>query len=90
MADQETTILLEDEEGQEHEFLVVDILELDGEQYVILLPVEEMGDEALVLKVGWDEEGKEVLYEIESEEEWERVAEAWRKLQEGENIWEDI
>lgn len=90
MADQETTILLEDEEGQEHEFLVVDILELDGEQYVFLLPVEEMGDEALVLKVGWDEEGKEVLYEIESEEEWERVAEAWRKLQEGEDIWKDI
>lgn len=89
MADQENTILLEDEEGQEHEFLVVDILELDGEQYVILLPVEETKDEALVLKIGWDEEGKEVLYEIESEEEWERVAEAWRKLQEGEDIWED-
>jgi len=89
MADQENTILLEDGEGQEHEFLVEDILALDGEQYVILLPVEETKDEALVLKIGWDEEGKEVLCEIESEEEWERVAEAWSKLQKGEDIWED-
>ncbi|GFN23233.1 DUF1292 domain-containing protein [Thermanaeromonas sp. C210] len=80
MACQENTILLRDEEGQEHEFLVVDILEVDDEEYAVLLPVVDSADEAIVLKIGRDEEGREVLYAIEDEEEWERVVEAWDEL----------
>ncbi|MGI9952980.1 DUF1292 domain-containing protein [Moorellaceae bacterium AZ2] len=80
MACQENTILLRDEEGQEHEFFVVDILEVDDEEYAVLLPVVDSSEEAIVLKIGRDEEGREVLYEIDDEEEWERVAEAWADL----------
>lgn len=80
MAYQENTILLKDEEGQEHEFLVVDILEVDDEEYAILLPVVDTSGEAIVLKIGKDEEGREILCAIEDEEEWERVAEAWEDL----------
>ncbi|MBE3581157.1 MAG: DUF1292 domain-containing protein [Thermoanaerobacteraceae bacterium] len=80
MACQENTILLRDEEGHEYEFLVVDILEVDDEEYAVLLPVVGSADEAIVLKIGRDEEGREVLYAIEDEEEWERVVEAWDEL----------
>jgi len=79
MSQQENTIILTDEEGKEHEFLVVDILSVD--EYAVLLPVGEESepDEAIVLKIDVDEEGNEVLREIEDEEEWERVVQAWEE-----------
>ncbi|HBT47646.1 MAG TPA: DUF1292 domain-containing protein [Peptococcaceae bacterium] len=89
MACQENTIVLRDEEGQEHEFLVVDILEVDDEEYAVLLPVLDGADEALVLKIGTDEEGREVLYAIEDEEEWKRVAQAWDELVDEEDYEEE-
>lgn len=81
MADYENTIILTDEEGQEHEFVVVDILEVEDREYAILLPAEMDVDsgEAIVLKVGHDEDGSEVLYEIDDEAEWEQVARAWEE-----------
>ncbi|KYH32381.1 MULTISPECIES: DUF1292 domain-containing protein [Neomoorella] len=80
MADQENTVVLTDDEGQEHEFVVVDILNVEDDEYAILLPVAS-GDtgagEAIVLKIGLDDDGNEILYEIEDEDEWQRVAQAW-------------
>jgi len=86
MADYENTIILTDEEGQEHEFVVVDILEVEGSEYAILLPAGtgDTGNEAIVLKVGRDEDGSEVLYEIEDEAEWEQAARAWEEAIAGE------
>ncbi|MGB9661193.1 MAG: DUF1292 domain-containing protein [Moorellaceae bacterium] len=72
--------MLRDEEGQEHEFLVVDILEVDDGEYAILLPVADNTGEAIVLKIAKDEQGREILCAIEDEGEWERVAEAWEEL----------
>ncbi len=82
MADYENTILLTDEEGQEHEFIVVDILEVKDKEYAILLPAEMVDDnaEAIVLKVEHDEDGCETLCEIDDETEWEQVAQAWEEL----------
>ncbi|AKX94438.1 DUF1292 domain-containing protein [Neomoorella thermoacetica] len=79
MADQENTIILTDDEGHEHEFIVVDVLNLEDDEYAILLPAENAdgNDEAVVLKIGLDEDGNEILYEIDDEEEWQRVARAW-------------
>lgn len=82
MADQENTIVLTDEAGQEHEFVVVDILNVEDDEYAILLPTESVDNEAgeaIVLKIGLDDDGSEVLYEIEDEAEWQRVAQAWEE-----------
>lgn len=86
MADQENTIILTDDEGQEHEFVVVDILESGDNEYAVLLPVEtyNTSSEAIVLKIGLDEDGKEILYEIEDEEEWEQVVRSWEEAIAGE------
>ena len=45
-------ITLNDEEGNEVEFEFLDLIEYDGEEYVILLPVEigEDADEVVILK----------------------------------------
>jgi uncharacterized protein YrzB (UPF0473 family) len=79
MADQENTVVLTDDEGQEHEFVVVDILNVEDDEYAILLPAEtiDSANEAIVLKIGLDEDGNEILYEIEDEDEWQKVARAW-------------
>lgn len=91
MADNENTIVLTDEEGNQLEFVVVDVLEVEGSEYAILLPVdmEDGGSEAIVLKVGSDEDGSEVLFEIEDETEWEKVAQAWEEAIAGEEDYEE-
>ncbi|HHY37132.1 MAG TPA: DUF1292 domain-containing protein [Firmicutes bacterium] len=78
MSEQEDRIVLLDEEGREYEFYVVDVIEVDGYEYAILLPTEEeVTGEAEVLRIDRDDEGKEILVQIDDEEEWERVAQAW-------------
>lgn len=81
-------IVLTDEEGEDHEFEVLDIIEVDGSEYAILFPTEENEDadpeseeeEAIILKIEQDENGEEILREIEDDEEWERVADAYDEI----------
>ncbi|HJB26796.1 MAG TPA: DUF1292 domain-containing protein [Firmicutes bacterium] len=86
MADQNTEfgpnlISLMDEEGNEHEFEFVDSLELEGSEYVALIPVYdnpadslEDDGELVVLKV-MEENGEEYLEAIEDEDEFNNVSE---------------
>ncbi|MEL7566397.1 MAG: DUF1292 domain-containing protein [Dehalobacterium sp.] len=82
-------VVLMDEDGAEHEFEVLDIIEVDGAEYAVLFPVEEgendeEADEAIILKIGTDENGEEILHEIEDDEEWEKVADAYDSMMEDE------
>jgi len=79
VAEQDEVITLIDEEGAEHDFMVIDIIEVDGSEYAILLPVEEDGEEAIILKITYDDDGNELLVDIEEDEEWEKVADAWEE-----------
>lgn len=76
---EESVVLLVDEEGKEHEFQLVDMLEVEGSQYAVLSPLEEgeESEEAIILKVALDSNGEEVLYDIEDDEEWEKVVDVW-------------
>lgn len=80
MAGENDLITLIDEEGNEHEFSVLDILEVEEEEYAILIPVAsgEEADEVVIFKFSEDEEGNEVLIDLE-DEEWEKVADAWQE-----------
>ena len=67
-------ITLIDEEGVEHEFEVEAFLEVEDEKYAVLIPQsDEYLNEAVIMRFGVDENGEEVLYDIESDEEWEMV-----------------
>jgi len=81
MSEDENIVVLTDDEGNDHEFEVLQILEIDDAEYAILLPLEQEGeeDEAVILKIGVDENGDEVLYDIEDDDEWEMVAQAWQE-----------
>ena len=54
-------IILNDEDGNEINFEFLDLIEYDGEEYVVLLPIseEEDSDEVVILKVEDTEEDSE-------------------------------
>jgi uncharacterized protein YrzB (UPF0473 family) len=53
-------IVLNDEEGNEVQFEFLDLVELDEEEYVVLLPVSEEGEE---------DEGEVVILKLEDTDE---------------------
>ena len=53
-------IVLNDEEGNEVQFEFLDLVELDNEEYVVLLPVTDEGEE---------DEGEVVILQLEDTEE---------------------
>lgn len=58
-------IVLNDENGEEVQFEFLDLIELEGEEYVVLLPVEEDEEEAgevVILKVEDTESEEEESY----------------------------
>lgn len=82
MAENEYTpeiFTLTDEEGNEHEFELMDIMEENGTVYYALVPYSEDPDamieedtELVILKVG-EENGEEFLATIDNDEEYERI-----------------
>lgn len=80
MAEPEETITLVDEEGVEHDFTLINVIEVDGCEYAILLPVDDEDDEAIVLRFTQDEEGNDILMDIEDDEEWEKVVDTWEEM----------
>ena len=58
-------IILNDEEGNEVEFEFLDLIEFEGEEYVVLLPISEEDDdegEVVILKVEDTESDEEESY----------------------------
>ena len=64
-------IVLNDENGEEVKFEFLDLIELDGEAYVVLLPTGETedADEVVILKVeDTESEDEESYVSVEDEE----------------------
>ena len=58
--DLDNIVILNDEDGNEVKFEFLDLVELDDEEYVVLLPVAEEGEE---------EEGEVVILKLEDTDE---------------------
>ena len=87
MTQEDEVLTLTDEEGNEHDFSVIDMIEMDGSEYAILVPIEGQEgdeDEAIILKIVTDDDGNEVLVDIEDDEEWEKVADTYASMMEEE------
>ncbi|MFQ8660923.1 MAG: DUF1292 domain-containing protein [Clostridia bacterium] len=79
-------VILNDEEGNEVKFEFLDLIELDEEEYVVLLPVDEEGEEdegeVVILKVedNDDEESDEESYvSVDDEETLNKVFEIFKE-----------
>ena len=76
-------ITLTDDDGKEYTFEVLDAIETDTGRYLAMLPtfddpqkmLEDSG-ELVIVKVG-EEDGEEYFYEIEDDDEYETVADAF-------------
>jgi uncharacterized protein YrzB (UPF0473 family) len=77
-------ITLIDDNGDELDFELVISLEIDGNEYKILVLEDEIDldePEALIVRVGYDEIGEEFYEDIEDEDEFKRVKEALDELE---------
>ncbi len=78
-------VILNDEEGNEVKFEFLDLVELDNEEYVVLLPIAEEGEEeegeVVILKIeDTDEETEEESYvSVDDEEVLNKVFEVFKE-----------
>ena len=76
-------IVLNDENGEEVPFEFLDLIELDGEEYVVLLPVEEgeeEADEVVILKLeDTESEDEESYVSVDDEEVLNKVFEMFKE-----------
>lgn len=80
MTEQGEIIRVVDEDGQSHEFTLVDVLEVDAHRYALLRPEDE-DEHAVIFRV----EG-EKLTPVDGGEEFDRVVEAIKELGEYDDL----
>jgi len=78
--EQEEIITLVDESGEEHEFELIDVIEVDGKQYALLTPLD--GDGRVYIFAIEKKDGEEVLRAVDDDEEFEKVSAAIDELME--------
>ena len=77
-------IILNDEEGKEVKFEFLDLVELDNEEYIILLPADEAEEEeegeVVILKIEDSEDSEEESYvSVDDEEVLNKVFEIFKE-----------
>ena len=83
--DLDNVVILNDEEGNEVRFEFLDLVELEDEEYVVLLPIADEGEEeegeVVILKVeDTDEESDEESYvSVDDDETLNRVFEIFKE-----------
>lgn len=79
--EEDATVTLTAEDGTEHDFTIIQVIKVDEKDYAILIPLQDEieDDEAVILRVD-QEDGEDVLVEIEDDAEFYRVAEVWEGI----------
>ena len=75
-------IVLNDEEGNETEFEFLDLIEYEGEEYIVLLPTEDDDEdgEVVILKVeDTDSEEEESYVSVDDQEVLNKVFEIFKE-----------
>jgi len=68
-----------DEEGREHEMILVYSFETGGRTYAVLLDRNDPEEDGVIFRVEQDGED-EVLVNIEDEDEWNRVVRVYEEI----------
>ena len=83
MENEAPLITLEDEEGNEIEFEFLDILEYEGEEYIVLIENDENADEVVILKINPIDEDTEEYLSIEDEDLLDKLFDIFKKKYDG-------
>lgn len=84
MENEGTLITLEDEEGNEVEFEFLDVVEYEGEEYIVLIENDEDADEVVILKINTIDDETEEYASIDDEELLEKLFDIFKSKYEGE------
>lgn len=81
MEERDDIVVLNDEEGNEVEFEYLTSVELNGKEFICLIPLEESdeGDEVVILEIRPLEGDEVAYYPVETEEELQEVYEEFKK-----------
>ena len=71
-------ILLSDDDGNEAAYDIAAYIEMDGNEYVVLVPQDEEDDEVVILRVEDEDDETEVFVSEDNEEILEKVFEVFR------------
>ena len=87
MEEDRELIVLYDEEDNECRFEVLAVLDVDEGRYAILMPADDNDEdeEAYVLRIQQDENGRDILIGIDNQQELNTVVEAYEELVRQEN-----
>ena len=88
MENEGTLITLEDEEGVEVEFEFLDIVEYEGEEYIVLIENDEDADEVVILKINPIDDETEEYVSIKDEELLDKLFDIFKKKYEGDIAFE--
>lgn len=87
--DRDDLVVLVDEDGNEEEFEYLDTIELNDNEYVVLVPYEgeeseeaQDEDEVIILKIQHDENGEDSYITVDDEDELEEVFEEFKNRME--------
>lgn len=83
MENEGTLITLEDEEGNEIEFEFLDVVEHEGEEYIVLIENDEDADEVVILKINSLDDETEEYVSIEDDDLLETLFEKFKKKYDG-------
>ena len=83
MENEAPLITLEDEEGNEIEFEFLDIVEYEGEEYIVLIENDENADEVVILKIIPIDEDTEEYLSIEDEDLLDKLFDIFKKKYDG-------
>lgn len=83
MENEGALITLTDEEGNEVEFEFLDVIEYDGDEYIVLIENDEDADEVVILKINALDEETEEYVSIDDEEILQTVFDMFKKKYEG-------
>ena len=83
MENEAPLITLEDEEGNEMEFEFLDIVEYEGEEYIVLIENNEDADEVVILKINPIDEDTEEYLSIEDEDLLDKLFDIFKKKYDG-------
>ena len=88
---QNELITLVDEEGNEHQFMLLDIINVRESDYAIMVATDELADdeadeqETVIFRIEENENGQQTLIVVEEDDEWEAVA-AWEEHRIGRRV----
>ena len=83
MENEGALITLTDDEGNEVEFEFLDVIEYDGDEYIVLIENDEDADEVVILKINALDEETEEYVSLDDEEILQTVFDMFKKKYEG-------